>query len=362
MEKVAPLSAALERALALPREAGSAEAAEARALIGGELVRLGYDVETQRFAFSPRSLNAFPLAGAGLGWLAILEIPLLLLPSLPRWTALVIWIGGLAGLLAVAAGTGLGWGGKVESREDATLIATRGVPVRRWIVAHTDTKAQGHSMAGRLVAVWVVGATIVLLTVLSLLRLGGTLTVGPVAAAAAAALVAGVLAGRGRLRGSTTGARDNGSGLVAALAAAEVSKDPATGILLTGAEEFGLVGARILAAARPELIRGTEVVNFDTLDERGSLSIVSHDDAGRGLAARIAPLLAFPGVAVRQRRLPIGIFVDSYPLARAGACAVTIGRLDWETLRLLHTPRDTAAGLTFETALRVGRALGAAAA
>ena len=39
--------------------------------------------------------------------------------------------------------------------------------------------------------------------------------------------------------------------------------------------------------------------------------------------------------------------------------AVTVGRLDWKTLRLLHTPRDTTDGLTFTTALRFGRALGA---
>jgi hypothetical protein len=360
MARAEPLPAGLERVLALPREAGSAGAAEARDILREALERLGYRVEIQRFTFSPRTLTAFPLAGAGLGWLAILQIPLLLMPALPAWAALLVWVGGLGALFAVAAGTALGWGQAGESREDATLIARRGAtPVRRWIVAHTDTKAQGHSMAGRLIAVWAVIVSIVAFTTLATLRLQGPLPVAPVATAAALTLVAGFMAGRGRLTGTTVGARDNGSGLVAALAAAECSLDPATGILLTGAEEFGLVGARILAGTRPELVRGTEVINLDTLDECGALSLVSHDAPGRALAARLAPLLASPAAVVRQRRLPLGIFVDSYPLARGGGTAVTVGRLDWSTLRRLHTPRDTADGLSFATALRVGRALGA---
>jgi hypothetical protein len=359
MSGAEPIPAALERVLSLPREAGSAEAAEARELLRNALVQLGYDVEVLRFAFSPRTLNAFPLAGAGLGWLALLQIPLLLMPALPPWGALLVWIGGLGGVLALSIGTALGWGARTDMREDATLIARRGAaPVRRWIVAHTDTKAQGHSMAGRLVAVWVVIAAIAAFTILAFLRLGGALEPGPVAGAALGSLVAGFLAGRGKLRGRTTGARDNGSGLVAALAAAETSTDPATGILLTGAEEFGLVGARILAESRPELIRGTDIVNLDTLDDRGTLSLVSHDARGRELAGRLAPLFASPGTAVRERRLPLGIFVDSYPLARGGGRAVTIGRLDWGTLRLLHTSRDSRETLRFGTALHVGRVLG----
>jgi Zn-dependent M28 family amino/carboxypeptidase len=250
----------------------------------------------------------------------------------------------------------LGWGAPGESREDATLIARRpGARVTRWIVAHTDTKAQGHSMAGRLLAVWAVLVAASALSGLAIARLlAGSPQGAVVAGGAAAALGAGFLATRGRLRGTTEGARDNGSGLVAALTAAARCDDPATGFLLTGAEEFGLVGARILGTTRPELVRGTRVINIDTVDDRGVLALVSHDAPGRGLAARLRPLLAEEAAPVRERRLPLGIFVDSYPLARAGAAAVTIGRLDWSTLRRLHTARDTREGLAFETALRIG--------
>ena len=345
--------------IALPREAGTPEADEARRLLSAHLTALGYDVEIQRFRFAPSALNAFPIAGAGLGWLAVVTIPLLLMPRAPAWAAPVAWVAGLAALGLVARGVAMGWAGAGESREDANLIARRpGGTVRRWLVAHADTKAQGHSMAGRLVAVWVVLTATAAMTLLAGLRLSGPVPGWAAAAAAGLVIAAGVLAGRGRLRGRSPGARDNGSGLVAVLAAAEASTDPATGVLITGAEEFGLVGARVFAQLAPERLAGTDVVNVDTVDERGNLYLVSHDRAGEALAGRVAPILDALGLPLRRRRLPLGIFVDSHPLARGGASAVTIGRLDWATLRRLHTPRDEPSGISFETAERLGRLLG----
>jgi|SRR5687767_3665823 len=350
----------VDAALARPREAGTAAAAGARAVLAEELSALGFDVEVQRFAFSPSSLNAFPILGAGLGWLVLVTTPLLLIPAVPAWAALAAWGLGLGALLLVVRGVGLGWGARGSAlREDANLIATRpgGGPPRLWIVAHTDTKAQGHSMAGRLVAVWIMIVAVVALTGSAVARLRGPVSATLVAGAAGVALAAGVLAMRGRLRGQSPGARDNGSGVVAALAAARRITDPAVGILLTGAEEFGLVGARIVATTRADLIAGTEVVNIDTVDQSGVLAIVSHDARGHRLAERLAPGLHSESWTVRKRRLPLGIFVDSYPLARAGASAVTVARLDWSTLRVIHTPRDTMDGLSLETARAVGAAV-----
>jgi hypothetical protein len=45
------------------------------------------------------------------------------------------------------------------------------------------------------------------------------------------------------------------------------------------------------------------------------------------------------------------------PLARAGAAAITIGRLTWDTLRRIHTAQDSPEGLSLEVAERVGRAI-----
>jgi hypothetical protein len=342
--------------LALPREAGTPEAARARELVATYLTGLGYTVVSQGFTFAPSSLRAFPIFGAGLGGLALVLFLFLASDRLPSWIALAVWVSGLLALGIVATGVGLGWVHLGEGlREDANLIATRGdSSPRRWVVAHLDSKAQGHSMAGRLVAVWIVGLVIVALTALALGRLSGPLSPALAGLGAVLAVLAGILAGRGHLRGRSHGARDNGTGIVAALAAAAVP-DSGVGILITGAEEFGLVGARVFAKLRPSLAE-TEFVNVDTVDQEGKLYLVSHNAGGERLARAVELQLAGMGLPLQRRRLPLGIFVDSAPLARV-APAVTVGRLTWRTLRRIHTTADTTAGLSFRAAEQVGKAI-----
>ncbi|HEU4761514.1 MAG TPA: M28 family peptidase [Gemmatimonadales bacterium] len=345
--------------LALKREAGTTEAAEARRLLSDHLQALGFRVDVQRFAFSTGTLNALPVFGAGLGWLTILMIPLLLMAGAPSWASLAAWVLGLSALATVACGIALGWApARGEQREDANLIVRRpDALINRWIVAHVDTKAQRQSMAGRLLAVAITVLGILLMLALAITRVAVVPPVWLVAAASGLTLAASVLCSRGRLKGRTVGAADNGSGLVAALVAAETSDDR-TGFIFTGAEEFGLVGARILAQQTPELVRGRDVVNVDTIDDVGIVSIVSHDRAGVQLAGRLEQGIALPGTRVRRRRLLPGIMVDSQAFARADARAVTLARLDWGTLRRLHTARDARASLTFDTARALGAWLG----
>jgi hypothetical protein len=352
------LSETTRKILALRREAGTAEAATARDLVAAHLKALGYTVVLQKFTFSPSSLRAFPVFGDGLGLMALILFPLLGIGGVPAWSGLVVWIGGLAATAIVAAGVGLGWVPFGEAlREDANLIATRGgAHPRRWIVAHLDTKAQGHSMAGRLVAVWITLLAIAALTVLAALRLTGPIAPVWLGLGVGTALLAGFLARRGRLRSGSQGARDNGTGVVAALAAAEAAPASGLGILITGAEEFGLVGARVYARLAPDL-SDAEFVNVDTVDQEGLLYLVSHDANGERLARSLEPALAPIGVPLKRRRLPLGIFVDSAPLARAGAPAMTIGRLTWGTLRRIHTPADTPDDLSLDTSVQVGRAI-----
>ncbi len=348
--------------VALPREAGTPEAAEARGLLAAHLAGLGYRLEEQRFGFPPSSLTAYPIFGAGLSWLALVEFPLLSLASVPSWFALAGWLAGLAAVLCLTLGLGMGWTPPgADLREDANLIATRGpVPIRRWIVAHSDTKAQGHSMAGRLVTIWVILLAAATVSALVVSRLAGPLPLWSAGGGAGLMLLAGVLAGRGGLRGRSPGARDNGSGLLAALVAAEQSRDPSVGVLITGAEEFGLVGARVFARHLGHSLAETEVVNLDTLDDAGRLYVVTHDRRSNRLAERLVASLSAGGggTAVRRRRLPLGILVDSLPLARAGALAVTVSRLNWGSLRVMHTPADTPDRLSWETAEQVGRMVG----
>jgi hypothetical protein len=342
--------------IALPREAGTPEVAKARQLVAAYLTGLGYTVISQGFTFAPSSLLAFPIFGAGLGGLALVLYPFLASQSLPPWAALAVWATGLVALTSVTAGVGLGWVPLGEGiREDANLIATRGdLQPRRWVVAHLDSKAQGHSMAGRLVAVWVVTFAALALTALTVARLSGAVSSVWAGLGVVSALVAGFLAGKGRLQGRSQGARDNGTGVVAALAAAAVP-DAQVGILITGAEEFGLVGARVFARLW-KVEKDAEFVNVDTVDQEGKLYLVSHNDRGERLAGVLEPKLGGLGLPMQRRRLPVGIFVDSAPLGRIAA-AVTIGRLTWRTLRCIHTASDTTAGLSYRTAEQVGKAI-----
>ncbi len=348
------------RLLAGPREAGTPAAVAARRLVVEHLEALGYRVTIQRFPFHPSALMGFPLLGAGLALTGLLETPLLVLPGVRDWGALAVWLAGAAGSILLGIGVGLGRLPLGEPREDANLIAVRGdAPIARWAVAHLDTKAQMQSMAGRLVAVWVVGLAAMMLTGLALARLAGPIPWWLALPGLLLVVTAGVLAGRGRLHGASAGARDNGSGVLAALAFAETSLDRATGVCITGAEEFGMVGARAFAAGLGRAVSGAEVLNFDTLDQEGDLYVVAHDPRGAELAARLEPRLRGLGPRVRRRRLPIGILVDSLPLARAGARAVTLGRLNWRTARLIHTPADRPEGLSLDLAEALGRALAA---
>jgi hypothetical protein len=350
----------LELILSHPREAGTDGALQARRVLSEHLSQLGFDVEEQPFRFSASSLTAYPLFGAGLGWLMLVQILLLTVPRAPSWAALVTWGIGMAALGVLLAGVSLGWaplGGRFRS--SANLIATRGGmdQVRRWIVAHYDTKAQGMSLAGRLVGLVYAALIVILITVLGVARFWGPIDVDIVAGAAVLALIACGLAGRGALRGRSLGARDNAPGFIAALTLAQEDPDPGTGLLLSGAEQFGLVGSRIFALAHGPALPGAEVINLDTLDDRGPLRVWYHADAGAGLAGEVAGRLQHDSLAVTTGHAPPLVAVDSIPLARSGAAAVTVTRFDWSTLRLVHTAGDGAENLDFATAEAVGRAL-----
>jgi Peptidase family M28 len=346
--------------VALPREAGTPASEGARRLLTRYLEALGYSVTRQGFSFQPAVANVLPILGAGLGWLTLLQIPFLLLAALPAPAALLVWTAGLGavGVLAAGIGTGVRVPG-AERREDANLIATRGAtPVKRWLVAHLDSKAQGHSLAGRLVALWVLLVGILGMTALAAARWwsGTALLAAPVAAGAAAAMAGGALAARGRLRGTSSGARDNATGVLALAVAARTCREDGVGLLFTGAEEFGLVGARVFAQS--ESMRPTsEFVNVDTVTGAGPFYILVHDQRGREAAGRLAALLPARRAGWRTRRLPLGILVDSLPLARAGAVAVTLASLGWADLRRVHTPRDTGEGLDLTAAVALGEAL-----
>lgn len=343
--------------LSSPREAGTGGALQARRVLTEYLTSLGYRVQAQPFRFSAASLNAYPVFGAGLGWLMLIQIPLLTVARAPAWAALAAWVLGLPALVMLVLGMALGWGPLGgDRREDANLIATKGTePVKRWIVAHVDSKAQGLSKAARWLVIAFSGLVILELTALTLWRTRGPIDVDVVAGAAVFVLAACGIAGRGSLSGESAGARDNGTGLLAALVAAKAA-GPDIGFLLTGAHQFGLVGARVFAQTHGPQLLGAEVVDLDIIDDRGPLRTWAYNGSGAWLAQREAKRVTLPGVRIK-RSSRIAFPRESRPFARAGATAVTLSRFDWSTLKRVHTATDVADGLEFTTATAVGKAV-----
>jgi hypothetical protein len=218
-----------------------------------------------------------------------------------------------------------------------------------WLAAHYDSKGQPISMAIRIIgsAAAVMGAAGTLVA----LAAGWTL----IPTLAVFALGVGVLAGN-RVTDRSPGALDNASGLVAILATLDALPSSAdVGVLFLDAEEYGLVGARALVTDRSARLEGAAVINFDSLDDRGSSLAFLHrpGPVGRAVAAELG--------AVQGRWLPV--IVDGIALSRAARECVTIMKGDWGTARVVHTPRDTADRLTLDgvrhVAAGVARALGA---
>jgi hypothetical protein len=238
-----------------------------------------------------------------------------------------------------------------RSAEGINLIAVRPrTRVATWLAAHYDSKGQPVSMALRLL--WVVAAGLALAVALVVTVWGGPALPWWIAAVA---LAGGFLALNVATEHSP-GAVDNATGVLTVLAALDaVPADAGVGALLLDAEELGLVGARALVRERANLLRGTAVINFDGIDDRGGAIAYVHRP-GR-VVGRVAAALR----SREWRRLPI--VVDGLALADAAAECVTILKGDWQTTRVIHTLRDTPERLTLggvhEVAQAVAEALSA---
>lgn len=345
----------------MPRLPGSGALTDVEDFLAEELQRLGYQVTATRFAVhSP--LDAVSVLGTGLGWLALLTIPLVSLPF-PPWGALLFLA--VAGLALAVVGWGLASGSIPNPRSRAevrNLEGHRGAP-RIWLVAHSDSKGQGLSLRGRVVAVVVGMVGIAILAVLAGLRLTGPLPWAAAFAGAVPALLAGGLLSRSRARDDSPGAVDNATGVIAVLTAAEALANRSdVGILITGAEEYAMAGARVWSA---ETARREAFINFDGIDSQGQIRVMSHGGQGAieaeagALANQLVEGLRATGVPVQAAPLPPGVLVDGTVLSRAGMPGVTVSRGTWATLGVVHTAGDVAERVDPEAAAAVGRAVAA---
>ncbi|UCF39785.1 MAG: M20/M25/M40 family metallo-hydrolase [Gemmatimonadota bacterium] len=322
----------------------------------------GYEVELVGFAAAPRRVMASVVAGAGLGWAALALSPFLVI-ALPGWPVALMGVGALGLVALVTHGVARGQLPISPADVEATnLVARRGSPAL-WLVAHLDSKSQRISLRGRVIAAVCAVVGLGLLLVMLALRLSEPVPPWTVLALVTPALVGGGMLSLGAPGNRSPGAVDNATGIVAALVAAELlgSRDD-VGVLLTGAEEFGMEGARDWVA-RCEPVGA--FINFDGLDSRGAYRIQVHPTApgggkspvpSAGMAQAVAAALEEEGDDVVVRPLPLGTFVDGAVLAGAGMPGVTISRGDWETLGVVHTPRDEPGRVDVAAAVRAGQA------
>lgn len=348
--------------LAVPRQPGTPALRVIEQAVAGRLRVLGYQVELVPFAAAPRRVMASVVAGAGLGWAAVALSPLLLV-ALPGWPVALIGLGALALVAVVTHGVAQGHLPIPAAEVAATnIVGYRGSPAL-WLVAHLDSKSQRVSLRGRVVgAVSAVLGLAMMLVVLAL-RVSGPVHWWTVLAAAALALVGGGILSLGVPGNRSPGAVDNATGIVAALVAAErLGRRDDVGVLLTGAEEFGMEGARAWVARRQP---AGAFINFDGLDSRGRYRVQVHPPASRAgrlpvsapdVARAVAAALGDEGHDVAVRPLPFGTFVDGAVLAKAGMPGVTVSRGDWQTLGVVHTPRDVAARVDVAAAVQAGTA------
>ena len=153
-----------------------------------------------------------------------------------------------------------------------------------------------------------------------------------------------------RVNDNSPGAVDNATALVAVfMTLDQLSPTAAVGVVFPDAEEYGLVGARALAAEHGNLFAEATLINLDGLDDVGRPTAFLH---------RAGPTVKAVAEALKARQwrwLPV--FVDGIALKRVSRECVSILKGNWRTMRVIHRPADTAARLRLDGAALVAAGL-----
>jgi len=218
------------------------------------------------------------------------------------------------------------------------LIAERpSGPPTVWLVAHYDSKGQPISMALRLIG-------------FSLLAVGVLALVVALIPALILLAVAFVIVSQNRVTDNSPGALDNATALIAIfMTLDQIPRSPSVGVIFPDAEEYGLVGARALAADHAARFNDAAVINLDSLDDGGRVTAFLHRAGVVGIG--VAQALG----ARRWRWLPV--IVDGIALAPVTRECVTIMKGNWRTMRVVHRPEDDAARVRLDGAATVAAGL-----
>ena len=361
------------RQLAFPRLVGSTGEADARAYIVEQFTELGLHVVKEPFHFTKFPAEVLPRILCGLFVPVVLSVPWLG-ERLPIPVCIVCLLSLSIAMLFTQ------WQKRFEGLYDigrkhnsANIIATNGkkqagnTPVLLF-VAHYDSKSQILPIAVRAVAYGIAIVGLILLTVISVAQVITLVWLSdPIVWSIAGITTFCLLLLQINLtQNRSLGGFDNASGVGVMLEVARVvmARDEKKSItfLATGAEEYGMCGAlRYIQKYTDEHDRNrTYVINLDGLGVGNGVNLVTRYGippvhTTRKLAKTFWTSGESLGVQVSERYLPIGVGLDSIPIASRGFETVTLTAGDVGSVALkIHSKRDNADLLNVESLQQVG--------
>lgn len=360
--------------LALPRLVGSAGEAKARDYIIQQFSELGLNVTREPFSFTKFPAEVLPRLLCGLFVPVVVSVPWLG-DRFPIPICLVCLLSLAVALLFTQ------WQKRFEGLYDVgrrhhseNIFATNGrkrndtTPALLFI-AHYDSKSQVLPIAVRAVAY---GIAIVGLTASTIVMVIKVLTVAwqpPVPIVWGIAGITTVCLSLLQInftQNRSPGGFDNASGVGVMLEVARVlvtrGEKKSIAFLAAGAEEYGMCGALryIQKHAKKYDRENTFVINLDGLGVGNGVNVITRYGmppirTANVLADRFQTSGESLGIQVSERHLPIGVGLDSIPIASRGFETVTLTAGDVGRVALkIHSKQDRSDLLNIESLQQVG--------
>ena len=359
--------------LAFPRLVGSTGEAEAQDYIVQQFKASGLDVSWEPFSFTKFPAEVLPRILSALFVPVVLSVPwfgerfpipvcVACLLSLSVSMYCTQWHKRFEGLYNI---------GKRYYSEN--IIATNGAEQDDnaptfLFVAHYDSKSQVLPIAVRAIAYGIAIIGLVILTIAMVINVGWGVWLPNVIVWSIAGITTFclLLLQINLTQNHSPGAFDNASGVAVMLEVArgivERGERKSVTFLAAGAEEYGMCGAlRYVQAHTDEYDReNTYVINLDGLGVGNGVSVVTRYGIPpvRTTSALISLFRTSGeslGIQVSERYLPIGVGLDSIPIASRGfeTVTVTAGDVGSAALRI-HSKRDKSDLLNVESLQQVG--------
>lgn len=359
--------------LAFPRLVGSTGEAKAQDYIVQQFKALGLNVSWEPFSFTkfpaevlPRILSAlFVPVALSVPWFGVrFSIPVCLACLLSLSVAMFCtqWHKRFEGLYDV---------GRKHRTEN--IIATNGAEQDDnaptfLFVAHYDSKSQVLPIAVRAISYGIAIIGLVISTIMMVVKVGWGIWLPDYIVWSVAGITTFclLLLQINLTQNHSPGAFDNASGvgvmLEVARAVVERGERKSVTFLAAGAEEYGMCGAlRYVQAHADEYDKeNTYVINLDGLGVGSGVSVVTRYGippirTTNALMQLLQASGASLGIQVSERYLPIGVGLDSIPVASRGFETVTLTAGDVGSAALrIHSKRDRSDLLNIESLQQVG--------